>query len=133
MRTQDPGHHFWLNNYAGNKKDWPWWGEQDIQFNKRIGVGYPGNTGESKDGTNCQEVYRALISRLLYLDNQIPCVETKSAIYYTRRALFALEVRAARIKKARLPENVSLDYIETFPICRHCGHIYLHDFDNCRK
>lgn len=132
MIEKDKGHRYALTSYSF-KNDGPTDTAFDLIFVKKIGEGYPGNKPPEFQGTNCQEVLRALIARCKYLYNQIPCVETESSLYYLRRALFAFELRAARIKDAKLPETVFLHDIEMQPHCFSCGHIYIHDFENCRK
>lgn len=114
MKALDPGHRYELACLDLGAPG-------TIQFVKRIGYGYPGNTGNPCPGTNCQEVLRALIDRCLYLNGQIPCAETEVAIALMKAALLQFEVRAKRVKGKTL--TVSLDEVIAGPICRVCGHV----------
>jgi hypothetical protein len=122
MRTYDPGHAFFLDSYSGYPDETSIEGEQSLIFMHRVGNRYPGNDGNPYDGTNCQEVIRALISRALYLNNQIPCLETTEVITHLRQCLFLFEYRAAREHNLTLPHPIQED-IENVPVCRQCGHI----------
>lgn len=123
MRTLDPGHAYFLNDYSGDK-DETIDSEQPLIFMHRIGPRYPGNDGSPYDGTNCQEVLRALISRSIYLNTQIPCKETTRIIEHLRSALWLFEKRAAREHRREL-EFMELSEIEleNHSTCRKCGHI----------
>ena len=87
MQVADPGHWYKLRSLDGGES-------QDLIFVKREGLGYPGNIGHHP-GTILQEVWRASIERLKYVDAQIshPCNER--AIACLRYALELLEKRAA--------------------------------------
>ena len=87
MRVIDPGHEYMLECLDGNDY-------VHLKFVKREGDGYPGNVG-SHSGTNIQEVLRALIDRVKYLDNQIPCENNKWILSHLRKSLQELEDRAA--------------------------------------
>lgn len=115
MRCEDPGHDYRLDVYDGPANmEWA------LTFMKREGAGYPGNVG-SYQGTNCQEVIRALIDRVKYLDRQIEAPENEIVLASLRSALWALEVRAARRHKVQLlPTRYE---IEAMPTCRVCGHV----------
>jgi hypothetical protein len=128
MIVSDPGHAYnvlWFDPEGKEPALIPRRGSS-ITFFKKIGEKFPGNEGSPAWGTNSQEVIRVLLDRARYLNIQIPCKETDSVIYYLRRALFAFELRAARVKDMRLPEDISVDRIEEFPFCNICGHIYPH-------
>ena len=114
MRVLDPGHRFVLAHLDGR-------GETILQFVKRQGPGYPGNEGTS-EGTTIQEVLRALISRAEYVNGQIPCAETESAIDHMRAAVLALEQRAAR-RHGRPAEALTANAAVAGPTCRVCGHV----------
>lgn len=119
MRIIDPGHQYALDHLDGNL-------EELLTFVKREGSGYPGNQG-SHPGTNIQEVLRALIDRMKYLQSQIPCDNNLEVINHLRECIRLLEQRAAE----RHGRNTdALDYrarigrtIETLPTCAKCGHV----------
>lgn len=121
MKTIDPGHTFALDDYSGHS-DKQTLEEQFLVFMHRIGDRYPGNQGNPYDGTNCQEVLRALITRYIYLNNQIPSAETELIIHNLRYCLLLNEIRAARVHNLELPLDLRYD-IENVPACRHCGHL----------
>lgn len=113
MQCIDPGHVYDLDVFDGE-------GSSRLAFMKREGEGYPGNVGHHS-GTNCQEVIRAVIDRVKYLDGQIPAPENKMILSGLRGALLAFELRAAR-RHGR--EFVTLsDEIELMSTCRSCGHV----------
>jgi hypothetical protein len=113
MKVLDPGHKYELNNLDGNAKTL-------LVFVKREGENYPGNIGHYQ-GTNLQEVIRALIDRLKYLNNQIPDESNLACIIKLRDCIWLLEDRAAR------RHNRDFDYypsnIEFELTCPKCGHI----------
>lgn len=129
----DPGHEYDLYDLDSRLAN----RYQRLQFVKRIGEMYPGNEGEPHQGTNCQEVIRALIARVKYLDKQIPCAENDRIVRHLRLALLLFEQRAARRHKRRLrwpprnPENGPDVPIEDQPTCPKCGHIQCPG--NCHK
>ena len=89
MEVKEPGHVYSLRSFDGGAP-------VQLVFFKRIGRGYPGNLHPAHCGTNCQEVIRALIDRVKYLDGQIPCAENLQIISLLRSALISFELRAAR-------------------------------------
>lgn len=113
MKVLEPGHAYQLNCYDGD--DLP-----PLIFMKREGAKYPGNVG-THPGTNCQEVLRALIDRVQYLDAQIPDDANRAIITCLRGALFNFEERAARRHKRILPPLP--EALESVPSCAMCGHI----------
>lgn len=113
MKVIDPGHSYELQTYDGT-------GAQPLVFMKREGPGYPFNVGHYP-GTNCQEVMRALIDRVTYLDRQVPCAENQIALAGLRSALYAFEIRAARRHKRELPTFGA--EVECAATCDVCGHI----------
>lgn len=116
MRVLDPGHRYELNILDGiNENTHP------LQFVKRLGEHYPGNITTSP-GVTIQEVLRACIDRLYYVNNQIRCPESEAAIYNLRMAIYNLEVRAKRVKKKTL-NITTIKEIETISTCITCGHI----------
>lgn len=114
MKEVDPGHEYLLDSYDGGEP-------VRLTFVKREGEGYPFNVGHHP-GTNCQEVIRALIDRVKYLQRQIRCDENIFVIDYLRRALWQFEVRAAQRHGRKLPDFY-LNEIEDQPTCAGCGHI----------
>lgn len=113
MKVIDPGHLFRLDTLDGSE-------QAILRFVKRIGVGYPGNE-TAYCGTVLQEVFRACISRLFYLNTQIPCLESQVAITHVRAALYLMEARNARLKGLPMPEN--LHALEQRVTCTKCLHI----------
>jgi hypothetical protein len=95
---------------------------ETLTFVKREGDGYPGNKGHYW-GTNIQEVLRALIDRVKYLNNQIPDVINQDIIYHLRMALWLLEVRAANRHHRRFSSKDIFESLEGQPVCKKCGHI----------
>ena len=124
MKVLDPGHKYKLQTIDGTNQ----YHERALnilQFVKREGPGYPGNTG-SYPGTILQELWRAEIDRIKYLNNQIPCPENYDCIKHLRMCIYALEIRAAKRhdKVFILPTIVD---IESIPTCPKCGHIFPHE------
>jgi len=119
MKVLDPGHLFQLNKLDTFEGD----SESTLCFVKREGINFPGNVGKHS-GTNLQEVYRACISRLTYLDNQISDPNNLLCIEFTRLCIAYLEYRAARRHgRELLLSTDELEQIETLPTCNKCGHI----------
>jgi hypothetical protein len=117
VKVHDPGHVYELENLDDPDNKFP---RVVLCFVKREGDGYPGNVG-SHPGTNIQEVLRALIDRVHYLNNQVADTSNLMVIDDLRHALRALELRAAR-RHSRQPPEFQFD-LETQPFCSHCGHI----------
>jgi len=120
MRIDDPGHEFMLRWLDTEKET-----EARLIFVKRVGDGYPGNEPPAHPGTNCQEVIRALIARVQYLDKQIPHVENRTILYALRLALYSFELRAAE-RHGRLEafeREFNRSVIETYATCAKCGHV----------
>lgn len=92
----------------------------NLIFVKREGKGYPGNRGHHS-GTNIQEVLRACIRRVKYLNSQIACTENEGVLLCLKQALYWLEVRAARQHGREL--IIDMSWIEDMPFCNKCGHI----------
>jgi hypothetical protein len=113
MKVVDPGHSYLLDSYDGGDP-------QALRFMKRIGENYPHNVAPPYPGTNCQEVLRALIDRVEYLDWQIPHPQNEVILGGLRDALTAFEVRAAE-RHGR--ELILVTTIEHEPSCPACGHI----------
>lgn len=113
MKVIDPGHEYELDSYDGGEP-------VRLVFVKREGEGYPFNVGHHP-GTNCQEVIRALIDRVQYLQRQIPCDENPVVVNRLRDALWQFEQRAAERHGRLLPSFEAA--IEKQPTCAGCGHI----------
>jgi hypothetical protein len=123
MKELDAGHHYALDLLdCGDNAI------TSIRFVKRMGQKYPGNT-TAYPGTNIQEVLRAVIARIKYLDRQLPCVENKSLLRHLRDCIRLLEERAAESHDRNPDERLSTKYgstnreIECLPTCKKCGHI----------
>jgi hypothetical protein len=113
VKVIDPGHVYELDRLDGD-------GCETLTFVKREGPGYPGNVGHHA-GTNMQEVLRALMDRVRYLDRQIPDLSNLDAIGALRDALFSFEVRAAT--RHGRPAPVYSEDFEYQPTCARCGHV----------
>lgn len=116
MKILDAGHTYELDQLDGHG-----YTREVLNFVKRAGPGYPGNSNPHP-GTNIQEVLRALIDRVKYLNHQIPCQENDMLIANLRHSIYLLEVRAAR-RHGRDPLFTSWHEIERLPTCVKCGHI----------
>lgn len=117
MIVKDPGHCYlldYLDAKMGDEK------QGMLTFVKRVGDKYPGNT-YGHAGTNIQEVLRALIERVKYVNNQIPCSQNEIILLKLRESILLLEERAA-IRHGREPIRKSYE-IELAPTCSKCGHI----------
>lgn len=117
MKTLDPGHLYLLDTLDGDV-------QQVLRFVKRCNPPekYPGNK-DAYPGTNLQEVLRAMIDRLKYVDGQVHCHENITAIELLRQVLLQLEVRAAKAHGKRLTLEPSIVPIEFRPTCPMCGHL----------
>lgn len=124
MKVLDPGHSYklnWLDGTAPQSFHDEWAIPADVlTFVKREGEKYPGNNGHHP-GTNIQEVCRALIDRLKYIDNQIHDDRNTMAIIKLQHVIWLLEDRAA--ERHHRGFDISFENIETFPTCTKCGHI----------
>ena len=114
MTVIDPGHRYQLHSLDGGEP-------VELVFVKREGVRYPGNVG-AHPGTNLQEVLRACIARLAYLDAQIHDYRTVAAIPLLRHAVELLEFRAAHRHGRADPSLLGLDVIAD-RFCHQCGHV----------
>lgn len=133
MRVIDPGHVFALAFLDGSitSPEMPKHGvllSSTLTFVKREGAGYPGNAGHHP-GTNLQEVLRALISRVKYLEGQESHPNNTIIIFALRHAIWLLEQRAAeRHGRSFTLEAAGIlriedNSIEEAPTCPSCGHI----------
>ena len=126
MKVIDPGHVYDLDWLDGRAPIW-----MDIHrdtghpmnrliFVKREGEGYPGNVGHHP-GTTMQEVLRAMIDRVKYLDNQIPDFRNQMVLASLRQAIRSLEWRAA--ERHNRDTIIPIKEIELEPTCPKCLHI----------
>lgn len=120
MKVLDPGHSYDLNTLDGFVPLL----QSRLTFVKRYGVGYPGNIGQYP-GTTCQEVLRALIDRVQYLNKQIPSKWNTISVFCLRVTLFCFEKRAAQRHGVSLSVSV-LKRIEKMATCTRCGHVACH-------
>lgn len=125
MRVIDPGHVYELEWLDGDPQNFGILGEtpseNTLTFVKREGPGYPGNVGHHA-GTNLQEVLRAMINRVKYLDAQIKHQNNSGILANLRHSLWLLEQRAAERHGRRLVD-ITWSEIESVPTCGYCGHI----------
>lgn len=116
MIVLDPGHRYELESLDGELR-------QVLQFVKRCDPPekYPGNTS-AYPGATVQEVLRALLDRLVYVNQQRPCAETEACVHLLRTALMLLEVRASR-HHGTVFEAMGLREVEGMRPCPSCGHL----------
>lgn len=114
MKILDAGHKYELDHLDGGDIE-------TLTFVKREGDNYPGNVGHY-EGTNLQEVIRALIDRVKYLDNQIEDHRNASVVYHLQLCIASLEQRAAERHGFGNPE-IRFEGDKLLPTCLHCGHI----------
>ena len=118
MDISEPGHIFNLDVLDGNIQETLTFVQRDDPPDK-----YPGNIGHHP-GTTMQEVLRALISRVKYLDNQIPCWQNKRLLNHLREGIEILEDRNAEKKGYSIYKKVGETRdIEDIPTCPECLHI----------
>lgn len=120
MIEVDKGHTFYLQVF-----DYPGDAHSSLIFMKRKGDKYPGNK-DSYPGTNSQEVIRALIARIKYVDNQIQDSRNQVVIWHLRECLYLMEERAAERHNLDI-ETLTKDQmenIESLPTGRN-GHLLI--------
>ncbi len=115
MRVIDPGHRYALTQLDGDQ-------EELLTFVKREGHGYPGSVGHHA-GTNIQEVLRALIDRIEYVNGQIPHWRNRHALVHLRQAFEDMEQRAAERHGRILFQTVADEPMHLRPFCTKCGHV----------
>ena len=113
MIVADPGHYYFLDTLDGGKA-------QVLTFVKREGDKYPGNVGHYP-GVNVQEVLRACIDRMIYLNNQIYDSKNDAVISNLRDCIWLLESRAAARHGRPWPID-GFDAVTT-ETCKKCGHV----------
>ena len=126
MEVVDPVHKYILSYLdidldTRKRHEYPF--EDTLTFVKREGEKYPGNVS-NYPGTTTQEVLRALIDRIKYVDKQLLCRENKVVLDSLRQSINFLESRAHRLRGKVLLLTVD-EYakIEDIPTCDTCGHI----------
>jgi hypothetical protein len=115
MIVKDPGHHYVLQELDHLDPT----AERHLVFVKREGEGFPGNVGHHP-GTNMQEVLRAVVNRLTYLDNQIEDSRNMKAKHLICEAIWLLECRAADRHHREHPTVIEAVTGQT---CLKCGHV----------
>ena len=101
MRCLDDGHTFELDNLDGSDIS-----KQTLVFVKRF------RGAENHPGTWNQEVLRALIHRVIMLDQEMPWAGNDEILFHLRRALVLHENRALlrKLEKGELrPELIEVD------------------------
>lgn len=128
VRVLDPGHQYALHRLDGGGCP------EVLSFVKRVGEGYPGNGDVPYAGTTTQEVLRVLIDRTEYVDAQVAHPANEAVLKCLRRALWALERRAAERHGATIDDLMSLESCpEDIPTCPTCGHFYAHEYAACAR
>lgn len=118
MKIIDPGHQYALDQLDSVDPDL----FQQLIFVKREGPGYPGNKGHHS-GTNIQEVLRALIDRVKYLDDQVRDRRNGALLELLRMGIYLLEERAADRHMRNWALKLNLENIENLSTCSKCKHI----------
>jgi hypothetical protein len=113
VEVLDRGHRYLLASLDGHT------GPRLLQFVKREGAKYPGNVGHY-EGTTSQEVLRALIDRAGYVNQQMPCWQTRLSIYLMGLVIWLYEHRAARRHHRKPPSFHDATFGAT---CKDCGHV----------
>lgn len=115
MKVLDPGHKYLLGVLDSSFPP----SNDVLTFVKREGPGFPGNVGHYP-GTNMQDVIRALIDRVQYVDNQIHDSRNLAVLFHLRQAFNELEDRAASRHGHTYEWS---EKPELLPACGVCGHI----------
>ena len=116
MKIIDPGHVYELRHLDDDECT-------ELRFVKREGEKYPGNAGHH-GGVTTQEVLRALIERMLYVNGQQEHVENVEVVSFLRQSLMLLEQRAAKSAGYALDlRGLAHLHSECLPVCRRCGHV----------
>lgn len=121
MLVLDPGHLYIPQILDSEGLDYT---PDPIQFVKRIGERYPGNTN-SQPGTITQELLRICIDRTKFVDSQITYSLNQYALDSMRDAIYFFEQRAAGVHSISFSlEWKDRQIIETFPTGKN-GHLLL--------
>ncbi len=113
MKILDSGHSYLLDCLDGDTKI-------SLDFVKRVGPNYPRNK-DAHTGTTTQEVLRALIDRIKYVQMQKQWHENVLVLQCLRMALWLLESRAHKARNEMF--NRSPIGIEDLKTCSTCLHI----------
>lgn len=116
MTIIDPGHKFLIKNLDVRNNVL----HQELTFVKRAGPNYPGNN-DAYPGTTLQEVFRACIERLMYLNKQKYHKYNRLVIKLLRICIYLLERRAAYNHRRKFYWYIS--NIELCDTCYKCNHI----------
>lgn len=112
MKIINPGHVFELDHLDGPNKSL-------LTFVKRVGPEYPHNYA-AHEGTTTQEVLRALIARMKYVDMQLHAEENDTTLFLLRWALWLQEKRAHRLRgEDFLADVTDIEFAPTCPVCLH--------------
>ena len=114
MRVIDAGHF-----YQVNVLDAELGATAPIRFVKRQGAKFPGNE-DAYPGTVSQELLRILLHRAQYVQNQSPCWQTKTSMYFYGAVIWMYEHRAAKRHGRRAPGWREAIWGRT---CVKCGHV----------
>lgn len=128
MTVLDPGHKFRLATL--DVRWWhrllmPWRVRPVLRFVKRVGAKFPGNDS-AYPGTTIQEVLRAVVFRIDYLQGQIPDSRNTDAIHHIKMAIWDLECRAADRHKRPYPS-----FEEAFFGAQCCNCLHVGCIGNC--
>ena len=123
MKVIDPGHLYELDTLD----EVDGWAEEfrQLRFVKRIGDKFPGNDPPGYSGTTTQEVLRALVDRMMYVDRQIPDPRNKVVITHMLDAIRELEMRAAEKRGDHGAVVAIFTSVrpDLMPTCDTCGHV----------
>lgn len=125
MIVLDSGHKYQLAHLDGKETSQLTFVKRDNPTNK-----YPGNVGHYQ-GTTCQEVIRALIDRVTYLNGQQACPESEAIITLLRTSLLLFEIRAKRVHNETLPVQ-TLEGLERAATCTVCLHTFCTGHDSTK-
>lgn len=116
MKILDFGHKYKLGTLDGDV-------DVVLTFVKRNDPSYkyPGNV-DAYPGTTLQEVLRASLQRMHYVNWQADAQENHDIIRNLRKAILLLEQRAARVH-GRDVNEITMDMAEFGPFCTVCGHV----------
>lgn len=122
MQVIDPGHIYELS-VLDQPRNWfkrLFFRKPRLVFVKRKGDKFPGNL-TSHPGTTMQEVLRACIYRVAYLNNQKPDARNAEVAHHLQKAIHELEARAAEMHGRPVPEDWISVYGSQCPHCLHVG------------